>query len=156
MKWFEVGEQPDDFTGLPKAFADAKSLWNADRDKNFGKIIKLLQPFVTAVFLPANIDGWEELFADPAGEGFPETHATELRLVGVDFSCSPIPMCKAEAEFEVPVTEAFGSIDLDTWQLDNDYFASAIGFGWNVPQNYKTKNLDLTGTSNRGVECIPL
>jgi len=40
-------------------------LWKADKKKNASKILELVGPFVGARLVLCNVDGWEELFADP-------------------------------------------------------------------------------------------
>lgn len=155
MDWFEVAEQPEAFKELPKEFKTAYDLWKKGAEEHHDKIAELLSPYVIAKFLPANISGWEELFADPDGHGQPEFAAVSVRVAGVDFSATPIPKCKAEAIFRVPVTEGFGECeDFDTWQEENDYFASGISFGWNVPRTAATEEIDLMFGDHSGCECV--
>jgi len=63
-------------------------------------------------------------------------------------------VCKAEADFDVPVTRAFKSADLDKWQDDNGHFADAVIFYWNLPRDDETEDLDFTNGDNQDVECI--
>lgn len=154
MEWFSVSEQPDGFDELPKAFKDAEQLWRAGRERNLGKVIKLLTPYVRAVFLPYSIDGWEGLFADPNGGGMPEYEAKSVHVVGIDFSSTPIPVCKAEAHFDVLVTDEFQMADLEEWQADNASFTDAISFGWNIPRTKKTEEMDFTAGDHQGAECM--
>ncbi len=156
MKWFSVAEQPQDFDQLPPEFLQAKQLWDKDADGNLDEIIELLSPYVGARFIASNISGWEELFADFDGSGLCEIESSELRVVGIDFSEDPIPICKAEASFNVPVTRAFEATDLDEWQEDNGRFTDAVIFYWNVPRGDETEDLDFTCGDNQGVECSPL
>lgn len=154
MKWFSVAEQPENFDDLPAEFLRAKKLWDSDADRNMGQILELMSPHVGARFIASNISGWEELFADFDGSGFCEIESTEIRVVGIDFSEGPIPMCKAEANFEVPVTRTFESSDLDEWQDENGHFTDAVIFYWNVPRNSNSEDLDFTCGDNQGVECV--
>lgn len=156
MDWFSVAEQANDIDLLPAEFEQAKTLWDDDAEGNLDQIIDLLSSYVGARFIASNISGWEELFADPDGSGFCEVEASEVRVVGIDFSEGPIPMCKAEAEFDVPVTEAFESSDLDEWQDENGPFTDAVIFYWNVPRDDETEDLDFTCGDNQGVECCVL
>ncbi len=125
-----------------------------DADGNLDEIIELLSPYVGARFIASNISGWEELFADFDGSGLCEIESSEVRVVGIDFSDGPIPMCKAEANFDVPVTGSIESADLDEWQEDNGRFTDAVIFYWNVPRSDETQDLDFTCGDNQGVECI--
>jgi len=152
MKWFSPADQPDDIKQLPPEFLEAKNLWDKDAEGNLDKMIHLLAPYVGARFIASNISGWEELFADTA-EGFGETEASEIRIVGIDFSESPIPTCKAEAEFDIPVTGAFAATSSDEWQDENGPFTDAVIFYWNLPRDDETEELDFTCGDNQGVEC---
>ena len=154
MKWFDVAEQPSDIEDIPEAFAEAKSLWEEDKEGNLNQILDLLSEYVGARFLPSNINEWEELFEDQDGNGIPEIEARQVRVVGIDFSSSPIPKCKAEAIFDVEVTNQFLSTDLDEWQESNSPFTDAVVFYWNIPKNQSTEDLDFTAGDNQGVECV--
>ena len=156
MKWFDVAEQPPSEKELPEAFAKARALWQQDKEGNLDEILVLLSEYVGAFFIPGNISGWEELFNDPSGDGMPEIDATEIKVVGIDFSSSPIPKCKAEATFIVDVTASFGSTDLEEWQENNGTFTDAISFYWNIPRTESTEDLDFTYGDNQGVECNAL
>jgi hypothetical protein len=156
MKWFSVAEQPQSFDQLPPEFLQAKKLWHKDAEGNIDKVIELLSPYVGARFIASNISGWEELFADFDGSGLCEIESSEVRVVGIAFSEGPIPMCKAEASFNVPVTRAFEAIDLDEWQEDNGRFTDAVIFYWNAPRGDETEDLDFTCGDNQGVECNAL
>jgi hypothetical protein len=63
-------------------------------------------------------------------------------------------MCKAEAVFEVEVTDEFSSTDLEDWQDSNGPFSQAVTFYWNIPECPATEDLDLTSGDNQGVECV--
>ena len=155
MDWFDVAEQPDGFEDLPKEFETAYQLWQEDPEKNYDKMVELLQPYLIAYFLPGNINDWEELFVDPDGEGSPEFTPISARIVGLDFVESPIPMCKAEALFRVPVTEAFAQCDdFSEWQDEHDYFYGGVSFGWEIPRTEATEDLDLTYGDHSGCECM--
>ena len=157
MKWFDVAEQPSDIGDLPEAFKLAKSLWFEDKEKNLERILKLMTEYVGARFLPSNILEWDELISDPDGNGYPEIEARQIRVVGIDFSSEPFPKCKAEAIFDVTVTDKFPSTDLDEWQ-DNDGdcrpFTDGVIFYWNVPKSESMEDLDFTFGDNEGVECF--
>ena len=43
MEWWDVAEQPDDFESLPSEFKEAFDLWKEDGEKNFEKIVLLLE-----------------------------------------------------------------------------------------------------------------
>lgn len=156
MDWFDPADQPGDIKDLPKEFAEAKALWKKDADGNHDKIIKLLTPFVGARFMPSNISNWEELFVDAEGEGMIELTSTSVKVAGIDFTRFPIPICKAEAYFEVEVTKEFASIDLDEWQNNNGRFTDGIAFYWDVPKEGDLEDLDFSFGDNQGIECIAL
>lgn len=155
MKWFNVGDQAASFDDLPEEFKTAHGLWKADKKKNASKILELVGPFVGARLVLCNVSGWEELFADPAGDGFPEIEASTINVVGIDFAAEPLPSCKAEAYFDVPVTKDFAKVsDLDDWQSENDTFTGAVIFYWNVPRSDSTEDLDFAVGDHSGCECV--
>ena len=155
MKWFNVGDQAASFDDLPEEFKTAHGLWKADKKKNASKILELVGPFVGARLVLCNVSGWEELFADPAGDGFPEIEASTINVVGIDFAAEPLPSCKAEAYFDVPVTKDFAKVsDLDDWQSENDTFTGAVIFYWNVPRSDSTEDLDFAVGDHSGGECV--
>jgi hypothetical protein len=130
-------------------------LWKADKKKNASKILELVGPFVGARLVLCNVDGWEELFADPAGDGFPEVEASKINVLGIDFRAAPLPSCKAEAHFDMPVTKNFARVsDLDEWQSDHRTFTGAVIFYWNVPRSESTEELDFGVADHSGCECV--
>lgn len=153
MDWFDPAEQPDDISLLPQEFAAAKNMWETDAKANLDKIFDLLTPYIGARLIPSNITNWENLFA--ASE-FEEIEAKKINIAGIDFSRGPIPICKAEALFELAVTSDFMSVDHEVWQEDNSPFTDMVVFYWNVPENDEMRDLDLTFGDNQGVECIPV
>jgi predicted DNA-binding WGR domain protein len=156
MNWFEIDEQPKNFDVLPDAFKAAYDLWKKAKKSN-NEITELLSPFICAKFIPSNIVGWEELFIQSDGEEFQEYDAIKIKLVGVDFSTKPIPSCRAEAWFKIPITKNFSKLssdDLEEWQENNDYFYSAISFGWEIPEIPELEDLDLWYSNHSGCECI--
>lgn len=150
MDWFNAAEQPNSFSDLPPEFLQAYELWTRDSKANHDSMVKLLEPYVYAYFIPHSIRGSEELFECPSGDALEEIRAHKIRLVGVDFSISPIPLAKAEALFYVPVKSAFYQItDLESWQDENDLFVSGIVFGWDIPE------VDCGSMGDhRGAECV--
>ena len=150
MDWFDVDE---DFEGveLPQCFEDAKRLWLENREENISQVIALLTPFVKAWFVPAAINDSDDLFPDQSD--FP---ALRIHVAGIDFSSDPFPLCKAEAWFDVPVSEIFAKTDLDQRQEETgEYFYQAISFGWQIPTSVKGESIVFTYANNQGVECIP-
>jgi hypothetical protein len=160
MEWFDVAEQPPTFEELPKQFKLAYDLWEKDKENNTGEIIKLLKSFVSMHFVPTNVGGWEELFVNAGDGGSPPSEAIcyeaiWLNVVGIDFSVSPIPRCRAEAVFRVPVTENYFKIkDLDEWQENHDFFHGGVIFGWKIPRTRATESLDFTFANHSGCECF--
>jgi hypothetical protein len=156
MKWFSPAEQPREINHLPAEFLAAKKLWDSNKNENVNAIIELLGEYVGARFIASNINNWEELFADPEGEGLIEIESSTVKVVGIDFDSSPIPLCKAEATFRVNVTKEFSSFDFENWQEDNGRFTDAVTFYWNIPETPAIEGLDFTAGDNSGVECIVL
>ena len=62
MEWWDVAEQPDDFESLPSEFKEAFDLWKEDGEKNFEKIVLLLEGFLAGHFVAENIYDFEEFF----------------------------------------------------------------------------------------------
>jgi hypothetical protein len=150
VDWFESAEQPNSFEELPACFQEAFELWTQDPAANVETVINLLQPYLQANFIPENVCGADAIIGDGSGD-FLEIPAFQIKLVGVDFDTNPLPLVKAEALFEVPVTEEFDSVsNFEEWQSENDYFHSAVIFGWSIPDC----ELDLTAGNHQGTECI--
>jgi hypothetical protein len=151
MDWFDVD---DDLEGLnlPEAFIQAKCLWSERSEKNADQILKLIQPYVRAWFVPAAISDSEDLFPDLS-----DVNATKINVIGVDFSSGPFPLCKAEAWFNVSVTEIFTKTDLEVRQNDTgEYFHQAISFGWEIPSLSGGEPYVFTYGNHLGVEGIYL
>jgi hypothetical protein len=136
MKWFDV-----DLEGLPrsmpKAFAAARALHKEHGHVSAARVIRLLQPFAHAVFMPHTLPDWERFFADPDGEGMPETPARSVRLYGVDFENAPkgpFPLARMAADFEVPVLASFRATEFDRWKEESDVqLYDAVSFMWKIP-----------------------
>ncbi len=149
MSWFDTVDNPKDISVLPPAFAEAKRLWEEDREGNFEAIEELLGHYVQGLFLPENINGAEQLFPDRAGE----SEATEVRVVGFDFSQGNIPTVKAEAWFEIDVVDGFDEIDLERWQEKNDFLYSAVSFCWDIDMDGRDFEFDFTWQDHQGREA---
>lgn len=151
MDWFDVD---DDLEGLdlPEAFIQAKRLWTESSEKNTDQVLKLIQPFVRAWFVPAALSDSEDLFPDQS-----DFIATKIDVVGVDFSSEPFPLCKAEAWFDVPVSDIFIKTDLEERQNDTgEYLYQAISFGWEIPSLRGGEPHVFTYGNHRGVEGLYL
>ena len=151
MNWFDVAEQPAKPQDLPDAFIQAKKLSKSKSSKNQEAILALLSPYVRARFLPENLANSGSLFSAENGA---EVEATEVRLVAVDFSSSPIPKCKAEAHFHLRLLVDPKKCDFDAWQEENSSFYDAVAFYWEIERNAQTEDLDFTFGDHQGVECI--
>ena len=138
---FGATDQPTAISDLPDDFLKAKLLWDQDSEKNIKKICTLLEKYIKAIFLPHNIESWEELFVDEDGAGMPECPADQVRLSKITYQKGQfIPNCGAEAIFSVPVTPEFlKQEDLQTWQDEHDYFFAGVMFGWEIPRNENTE-----------------
>ena len=111
MKWFRVAEQPDRLDLLPPVFAEMKDLWSLDSLVNSEKIAECLAPYIGGCFVAENLSDWDNFFSDAT---FGEFDASEVNVVGFDFSEQPIPSCKVEATFDIPlkrvsVTTSYGA-----------------------------------------------
>ena len=152
MDWFDVDEDDfDDDLILPPAFDQAKLLWNENPEKNSDQILRLIEPFVRAWFVPAALYNSEDIFPDQS-----DFKAIKISVVGLDFSSDLLPLCKAEAWFEIPVSESFSTIDLEVRQDETgEYFYQAVSFGWEIPSEDGDDSMVFSYASNQGVECVP-
>ncbi len=149
MDWFDVDDDIDD-VDFPAAFIEAKRLWTEGADKNADQILKLIQPYVRAWFVPAAISDSEDLFPDQS-----DFSAKKINVVGVDFSTDHFPLVKAEAWFDVPVSELFAETDLEERQNDTgEYIHQAISFGWEIPSSSGEDPHVFTYGNHQGVEGI--
>lgn len=68
---------------------------------------------------------------------------------------SYIPECRAEARYEVEVSDSFFEVDLDSWQDDRgQYLYQAISFAWSIPAG-EAETVEVTYGNHSGVECAP-
>lgn len=153
---FDVTDQPTSFDEIPIDFKNAKALWDQDPQKNFPKIASLLNPYIKGIFMPLTINNWEELFIDEGESGMPEYPPIAIGLKKINFKKGQyIPHCGVEALFEVPVTQqCLSHKDLLEWQEENDYFFNGLMFGWEIPRNGDTEDLDFMADGHTGCECI--
>jgi hypothetical protein len=153
---FDVTDQPTSFDEIPIDFKNAKALWDHDPQKNFSKIAALLNQNLRGIFMPFSINNWEELFVDEDESGMPEYLSVAIKLKKINFKKGQfIPHCGVEAIFDVPVTSAFLSHDdLLAWQEENDFFFNGLMFGWDIPRNEETEDLDFMADGHSGCECI--
>ena len=150
MDWFDVDDDANDVI-FPQAFDQAKDLWNKDPVGNLPDILNLIAPFVRAWFVPAALSDSEDIFPDQS-----DFSATKIRVVGIDFRAKPFPLCKAEAWFEVPVSELFATTDIEERENDTgEYFYQAVSFGWEIPALNGQDTHVFTYGNHQGVECIP-
>lgn len=151
MDWFGVDDDDVEDVNLPDAFNEAKRLWKENSEKNAQQVINLIAPYVRAWFVPAAISDSEDIFPDQN-----DCSAVKINVVGIDFSTEPFPLCKAEAWFDVPVSETFATADLEERQNETgEYFYQAISFGWEIPSEDDDEPLVFTYGDNQGVECVP-
>jgi hypothetical protein len=113
-------------------------------------LLKLIEPFVRAWFVPAGLVDSEDIFPNQS-----DVDAIKIRVVGIDFSTTPFPLCKAEAWFDVPVSVNFTTSDLEEWQANTgEYFYFAISFGWEIPSLSSGDPYKFTYCNHLGAECI--
>ncbi len=152
MDWFRVAEQPTESCPLPPELEQANALWEADREGNSGKILELVSPFVGGRFVADNLAGWEDYLRE---DTFGEFEASRVRVAGVDFSDLPIPLCKAEGWFDLPLKEGVSRSDFERWVDENHEgeLYGAICFYWNF-EAPELENLDLTFGDHQGAEGV--
>jgi hypothetical protein len=152
MKWFRVAEQPKYLDLLPTKIVQAKNLWDTGKEVNSPAVIELVEPFVGGLFVADNLEGWRGLLKE---ETFGEFEASSIRLVGVDFSSSPIPLCKVEGWFDLPLKDGVSRSDFERW-IDRDHqgeLFSGISFYWNFSAP-ELEDLDLTVGDHLGAEAL--
>lgn len=155
MDWFDVGEQPDQFSDLPPCFAAAYDLWTSDSDGNLENIIALLESYLTASFYPARIQGPPDIVFSPSEDYPVKITASHIKLLGVDFSVNPIPLATAEALFDIPLHAAFENAnDLARCQRQRIFLESGVVFGWNVPLLNQDHEFDLMCGCHEGLQCV--
>lgn len=124
-------------------------------EQNLNEIIGLLQPFLRASLVLENVPNWNSLLDQTCANELQEIYSDKVTLVGVDFSESPIPNCKAEALFKVTLLKNPKGFDLEAWQDEHlSYLHDAVSFSWELPKTPATDGLDLTFGDNSGVECF--
>jgi hypothetical protein len=154
INWFEISDQPNDFRELPPEFSAARELWDLSPEDNSTKVIKLLQPFVKARLVLANVEDWSEFFIDDSKDGLGEIEADVLRVVGISFKSSPIPACRAEAIFKLRVTPEFAAVDFDEWQDDKGSLSDSVVFYWNVVGPQTMDGYDFSAAQHLGMEFV--
>lgn len=153
MKWFRVAEQPDSLDLLPPVFSEMKDLWSLDSLANSEKIAECLAPYVGGSFVAENLSDWDNFFSDAS---FGEFDASEVNVVGFDFSEQPIPSCKVEATFDIPLKEGVSVDDVIKWseeELCGDLY-SAVIFYWDLNEFEALEDLDLTVGDHGGCEAM--
>ena len=147
MEWWDVAEQPDDFESLPSEFKEAFDLWKEDGEKNFEKIVLLLEGFLAGHFVAENIYDFEEFFEF---ESIPEAESYWLELVDVSFEhATPIPTVGTQARFRVPFSDDvnFESLEEDL-EAKGSHLYDCISFRWILDEldDYDTSFGDNLGT----------
>jgi hypothetical protein len=149
MDWFRVAEQPSGFEVLPEEFTRAEKLWSSSGEKRIGEVCALLAPFVGARFVASNLDGWEEFLSE---ETFGEFEATKINVAGIDFSSRPLPLCKAEAWFDLPLKQGVDKSVFEQWAQNAELY-SAVAFYWALDAE-ELQELDLTVGDHSGAEAL--
>lgn len=150
---FRASDEPASIDHLPEEIKEARLLWQASAHKNYDAIVEKLTPFMSALFLPTNINNWEDIVVDSDGNGCPEIRAVKTRIVGIDWGRSVLPICKVEGIFEIPINQVCSIEFLESWQQENSNFTDGIVFMWDIDRNEQTEDLDLTCGSHSGLEC---
>ncbi len=99
-----------------------------------------------------NLTGWEDyLRQDTLGE----FEASIVRMVAVDFSSAPIPLCKAEGWFDLPLKQGVSRSEFEHWLAENHdgELYGAICFYWNFAAP-ELEDLDLTFGDHHGAEGV--
>lgn len=152
MDWFRVAEQPSSMSELPDVFASMKSKWEDDPEANRKIVVDALESFVWGRFVADNLSDWEDFF-DASTYG--EFEATSCSVTGFDFSSSPIPLCKVEAQFDIPLKEGVTVEEVIAWNdevLQGDLY-SALVFYWDFDDSEDLEDLDLTVGDHNGCEA---
>jgi hypothetical protein len=154
MDWWDVAEQPTNCKEICEKFEALSNRWLASKT-NQPKIIAELTPLLRSKFIIENIKNFKSIFDTKKLNGDLEVVAIKVVIVDLDFSSGPLPMCKSESFFKIPVKSSFKKIDIEEWQETNSRFYDAITFYWDF--NFKFDlDCDLSFGSNSGVECIPI
>ena len=152
MDWFRVAEQPDSPSALPAVFREMRDLSSRDPQGNQQKVVEALGAYVGGRFVADNLFGWETYFpADTYGE----FEATQVRVIGFDFSEQPLPSCKVEAIFDIPLKDGITVKDVMNWDeadLQGDLY-SAVTFYWDLDEIEELEELDLTVGDHNGCEA---
>ncbi len=152
MDWFRVAEQPDSPSALPAVFREMSDLSTRDPQGNQQKVVEALGGYVGGRFVADNLTGWKTYFnADTYGE----FEATQVRVIGFDFSEQPLPSCKVEAIFDIPLKDGITVEEVMNWdetELQGDLY-SAVTFYWDLDEIEELEDLDLTVGDHNGCEA---
>jgi hypothetical protein len=154
MDWWNVAEQPLTCSKLCEKFRLLEIEWLADKASR-KRIVQELSPFLKSSFIVSNISNFQSIFETNDIEVSLEVNADKVVIVDLDFSSKPLPLCKSEAFYTLPVKSDFKKIDLEEWQEYNSRFYDAITFYWDFGPNFDM-DCDLSFGANSGVECIPI
>ena len=122
-----VGDLEEDIE-IPKNFKDAYDLWSEATDEETGKkILQLLNPYLSANFVPHALDAPESII-----ETLEDIDALEVILSGFHYNGDLIPSINATAIFEVTFKSGVTNDDIENWAQENDEdFGFAVNFYWN-------------------------
>ncbi|MEK9696042.1 MAG: hypothetical protein VW270_09770 [Candidatus Poseidoniales archaeon] len=152
MDWFSVAEQPDSIYTLPLEFQSAFELWEANSGESNQEIVDLLTKYVGARFVGENIPDWQELFEE---DSYGEFESYKKSIAGFDFSENPIPLCKAEAWFEIQLKDGKSKSDLEKHlEEQGAELNDCLAFFWIFEDNEDLEDLDLTFGDHKGSESI--
>lgn len=151
MDWWDVAEQPTNYRKTINFLLDCKKGWDCGSEKSIDSI-KNLEKHIKAIFIVENIRNWREMFDEASLDGVLEIEAIKVKLLDIDFSAGPLPLCKSGAYFILPITNKFRKVDLSQWQEANDQFHDAISFYWDF-SDIEEIDIDLSFGSHSGVEC---
>ena len=117
-------------TEIPEKFKDAHDLWSEATDEKTGKkILELLNPYLSANFVPNALDGFEDIIQTQD-----DISAIEVILSGFHYygDGDLIPSINATAIFEVPFKFDITYDEIERWEEENDESLSfAVNFYWN-------------------------
>jgi len=169
MKWWEVDfeQQPSSLLDLPPEFKKSYDLYYENAEKNFTKIVNLLEPFLSGILIfepdrrespgdPDDLFAWEAFEDSEESFGIIERESYLVQLVGVDFKvASPLPLVKTQALFKVPFVDNIDDIDPED-QCDMlaerfwDPGDVTLTFRWNLPD--VDDDLELSSGGHEGIE----